>query len=107
MHNRTGEDNADAHLKRQQIMGRVQELAFQAGGDTDQAMSALQRTLTLAEPEGFIRIFVDEGPPMARLLYEAVARGIAPGYARRLLAAFPIGEPDSALGTYSSTQPPE
>ena len=38
---------------------------------------------------------------MARLLYEALARGIAPDYARRLLAAFPVPEPEQAapLGT--------
>jgi LuxR family maltose regulon positive regulatory protein len=70
----------------------LQALALQAGGDTTQAMDALERALTLAEPEGFIRIFVDEGPAMARLLYEALARGIAPEYARRLLAAFPMPE---------------
>ena len=74
----------------------LQALAFQAGGDTDQAMAALERALTLAEPGGFIRIFVDEGLPMARLLYEATARGIAPDYARRLLAAFPVAEPEQA-----------
>jgi len=72
----------------------LQALAFQAGGDTTRAMDALERVLTLAEPEGFIRIFVDEGPPMARLLYEALTRGIAPEYARRLLAAFPMPEPE-------------
>jgi len=74
----------------------LQALAFQAGGDTSRAMNALERALTLAEPEGFIRIFVDEGPPMARLLYEALTRGIAPDYARRLLAAFPMPEPEQA-----------
>jgi LuxR family maltose regulon positive regulatory protein len=36
---------------------------------------------------------VDEGPPMARLLYQALSRGIAPDYVRRLLAAFPVTEP--------------
>jgi LuxR family maltose regulon positive regulatory protein len=56
----------------------------------------LERALTLAEPGGFIRIFVDEGPPMAHLLYEAVTRGIAPEHARRLLAAFPMPEPEQA-----------
>ena len=86
-------------------MGRVQALAFQAGGDMDQAMSALQRTLTLAEPEDFIRIFVDEGPPMARLLYKVVTLGIAPNDARRLLAAFPIGEPEQP--ELSRSQVPE
>jgi LuxR family maltose regulon positive regulatory protein len=74
----------------------LQALAFQAGGDTARAMTTLERALILAEPVGFIRIFVDEGPPMARLLYEAVTRGIAPDYARRLLAAFPVTEPEQA-----------
>jgi LuxR family transcriptional regulator, maltose regulon positive regulatory protein len=41
----------------------------------------------LAEPEGYIRIFVDEGQPMASLLRAAAKQGIAPGYVRRLLAA--------------------
>jgi len=73
----------------------LQALASQAGGETNQAMIALEHALTLAEPEGFIRMFVDEGPPMARLLYEALTRGTMPDYVRRLLAAFPLaqGEP--------------
>jgi LuxR family maltose regulon positive regulatory protein len=72
----------------------LQALAFQAGGDTDQAITALGQALTLAEPGGFVRIFADEGPPMARLLYKALNRGIAPDYVRRLLAAFPVVEPE-------------
>jgi len=71
----------------------LQTLACQAGGDTDQAMKKLERALTLAEPRGYCRIFVDEGPSMARLLYQALDRGIAPDYVGRLLAAFPIDEP--------------
>jgi LuxR family maltose regulon positive regulatory protein len=74
----------------------LQALALEAGGDATRAMNALERALTLAEPEGFISIFVDGGPPMARLLYEAATRGIAPEYARRLLAAFPMPEPEQA-----------
>jgi LuxR family maltose regulon positive regulatory protein len=72
----------------------LKALAFQAGGDTIRALDTLKRALALAEPEGFVRVFVDEGPPMARLLYEALARGIAPEYAGRLLAAFPMPEPE-------------
>jgi ATP/maltotriose-dependent transcriptional regulator MalT len=71
-------------------------LALQALGDTPQAIAALQRALTLAEPEGYIRIFVDEGPPMACLLYQALTRGIRPDYVLRLLAAFPVPEPEAA-----------
>jgi LuxR family maltose regulon positive regulatory protein len=66
----------------------LQALAYQAGGDEDRTVSALGRALALAEPEGFIRIFVDEGRPMARLLHEALRCGIAPEYVRRLLTAF-------------------
>ena len=83
----------------------LQALASQAGGDTDQALTALGRALTLAEPGGFVRIFVDEGPPVARLLYAALDRGIAPDYARRLLAAFPAVE--LAETTLSTTQAPQ
>jgi LuxR family maltose regulon positive regulatory protein len=63
-------------------------LAFQAQGDVDRALSALSRVLILAEPEGYVRTFVDEGEPMARLLRLALSRGIAPDYVARLLAAF-------------------
>jgi LuxR family maltose regulon positive regulatory protein len=70
----------------------LQALTFQAGGDTIRAMAALERALALAEPGGFIRIFVDEGLPMAHLLYEALTRAIVPDYVRRLLAIFPVVE---------------
>jgi LuxR family maltose regulon positive regulatory protein len=70
----------------------LKALAFQAQGDGDQALSVLEQALTNAEPGGFVRIFVDEGEPMAQMLYVAAARGIAPQYAGRLLAAFPTAE---------------
>jgi LuxR family maltose regulon positive regulatory protein len=83
----------------------LQALTFQAGEDTIRALTALEQALTLAEPGGFIRIFVDEGPPMSRLLYKALSRGIASDYVRRLLAAFPDVEPEQAGPP--STQAPE
>ena len=48
-----------------------------------------------AEPEGYVRIFVDEGMPMARLLSAAAAQGIMPDYIGRLLAAFAAEEQKS------------
>jgi LuxR family maltose regulon positive regulatory protein len=72
----------------------LQALSLQTQEDTDQAITTLEKALTLAQPGGFIRVFVDEGPPMARLLYKALTHGIAPDYTRRLLAAFPIAEPE-------------
>jgi len=70
----------------------LQALSYQKQGQTDQSMFALKRALTLAEPEGFVRVFVDEGPSMARLLYKALSLDIAPGYIQQLLKAFPIEE---------------
>ena len=66
----------------------LQALAHQAQGDISAALISLQQALTLAEPEGYIRMFLDEGSPMAQLLREAAARGITPGYTGKLLAAF-------------------
>jgi len=64
-------------------------LAAQTLGQSEKARQSLERALSLAEPDGFLRIFVDEGGPMARLLYEAASHGIKPEYVGRLLAAFP------------------
>ena len=47
-------------------------------GDVAAALVPLERALTLAEPEGYVRIFVDEGAPMAALLESAARHGIAP-----------------------------
>jgi LuxR family maltose regulon positive regulatory protein len=67
----------------------LQALALHAQGNVAQALAVLQRALYLAEPEGYVRVFVDEGEPMAHLLYEAAARGVAPVYISKLLAAVP------------------
>ncbi|MDY6875407.1 MAG: LuxR C-terminal-related transcriptional regulator [Chloroflexota bacterium] len=66
----------------------LQALAFQAQSDLERALSALEQALSLAEPEGFVRIFLDLGEPMVRLLRRALSQGIAPNYVARLLAAF-------------------
>ncbi len=66
----------------------LQVHAFQVQGKVDEALSALKRALSLAEPEGYVRTFLDEGEPMARLLRRAMAQGIAPNYVSKLLAAF-------------------
>jgi LuxR family maltose regulon positive regulatory protein len=70
----------------------LKALSHQALGDYEQALGALGRALSLAEPGGYVRTFLDEGSPMARLLYQAAARGIAPQYTGKLLAAFPAAE---------------
>ena len=52
----------------------LQAVALHAHGEKDKAVQLLGEALALAEPGGFIRLFVDEGAPMAQLLSEAAAR---------------------------------
>jgi LuxR family transcriptional regulator, maltose regulon positive regulatory protein len=47
-------------------------LTYERLGATGEALEHLQRALTLAEPEGFVRVFVDEGLPMAALLERVI-----------------------------------
>jgi LuxR family maltose regulon positive regulatory protein len=64
-----------------------QALTHQTLGNIPAALSCLERALTLAEPEGYVRVFADEGPPMASLLRAAAKHNTSRNYARRLLAA--------------------
>jgi LuxR family maltose regulon positive regulatory protein len=70
----------------------VQALAHQTRDDIPAALASLHRAVTLAEPEGYVRIFADEGPPMASLLRAVSKQGTAPNYVRRLLAAISKAE---------------
>jgi len=77
----------------------LQALAHEAQGDSSTALVPLERALSLAETEGYVRIFVDEGLPMARLLYEALSQGVESDYIRRLLAAFPVAESEQTASS--------
>jgi LuxR family maltose regulon positive regulatory protein len=74
----------------------LQAIAYHAQGDLPAALLPLQRALALAEPEGYVRIFLDEGPGMMQLLREASAREIMPDYTDKLLAAFEAEQKRSA-----------
>ncbi len=84
----------------------LQAVALHELGDKDRAVQLLGEALALAEPGGFIRLFVDEGAPMAQLLLEAASLGVIPDYTGKLLAAFDAevqkSQPQSGL---SSVQP--
>jgi LuxR family maltose regulon positive regulatory protein len=64
----------------------LQALAWQGKGDLPQALAALERALSLAGPGRYVRTFLDNGVPMARLLRQAGSRGIAPDYVTHLLS---------------------
>jgi LuxR family maltose regulon positive regulatory protein len=79
----------------------LRALAYHMQGNVIRALSDLEKALSLAQPEGYVRIFADEGPPMADLLLkrlEAHSEGPSTGYVHALLAALgrPIAAPSAA-----------
>jgi len=71
----------------------IETLALQAllqdrQGERETALELLKQAVALAEPGGFIRLFVDLGLPMARLLVALHRRDVAPEYIAHILAAF-------------------
>jgi LuxR family maltose regulon positive regulatory protein len=75
----------------------LQALALQGKRDMPHALATLDRAILLAQPEGYVRTFLDEGEPMAKLLYQAQAHRVAAGYASELL---------SVVSRAASTTPP-
>jgi LuxR family maltose regulon positive regulatory protein len=93
----------------------IEALVVKAGatasmGDTDGARASLERALMLAEPEAYVRIFVDEGKPVETLLgqiYQGLKRGdasvgISRDYIERLLLAFRTGSEQREGGEQST-----
>ncbi len=80
----------------------LQAVASHTLGNHEEALRTLNEALALAEPGGFVRLFVDEGAPMAELLSAAAARDIRPDYVRRMLAAFEI---EAKLASQASSAP--
>ena len=85
-----------AERERHRDPGRCRRSPVSAGDDVPGALASLERAIALAEPEGYVRVFVDEGPPMAALLKLAAKQPSAPGYVRRLLAAVVDGRATGA-----------
>jgi len=85
----------------------LQALAWQAAGDRERAVAALEQALCAAEPEGFVRVFLEEGEPLRRWL--AQVSGPGTGYARKLLASAEAGPPApngrAASGTGGLVEP--
>ena len=83
----------------------LQAATSHTAGDMAGASASLGRALRLAEPEGYVRLFVDEGPAMAALLASAARHDTAPDYARRLKAAFGTATDGTTTGNRALVEP--
>jgi LuxR family transcriptional regulator, maltose regulon positive regulatory protein len=94
-------------------IGALRALAVAASGDADRAVDALAEALTLGCPQGYVRVFADEGPPMAVLLGQLIAAqrtgqapaGVPLGYLARLQRAFGAGPPAPEPGRDTGAVP--
>lgn len=96
-------EDAEAKARKGSVLEilMLRALALDAQGDRTGALAALERALMLAEPEGYIRLFADEGLPMVALLRQAY--GIAPDYVATLLQA--CGEPSERSSLLHAPRP--
>ncbi len=67
----------------------LRAIAFQGRRDLVRALSSLERALALAAPERYVRVLLDEGEPMARLLHQAQAHHLGAAYLAELVSALP------------------
>jgi LuxR family maltose regulon positive regulatory protein len=67
----------------------LRTMALQGKQDLAQALSVLEKALALAQPERYVRVFLDEGEAMARLLHHAKAHHMGTGFVSELLAEMP------------------
>jgi LuxR family maltose regulon positive regulatory protein len=79
------------------VANRIQVLALQAmlhavEGAQQQAAAVLEQAIALAEPGGYLRLFVDLGPQLKPLLVKLLQRGVSPAYLAEILATY--GDPD-------------
>jgi LuxR family transcriptional regulator, maltose regulon positive regulatory protein len=104
---KTGEDQSllERLLQAAQAGGRVgsvieililQGMAHHARGDTPAALIPFEKALKLAEPEGYFRIFLNEGTPMAQLLGDTATHNMLPNFTGKLLAEFKAPQPTNA-----------
>ena len=99
---RLGKD-AEAKMRMRSVLEvlLLRALALQVQGDYTEALTALGRALKLAEPEGYIRLVLDEGIPMVTLLRQAYNQNKAPAYIATLLET--AGEPTTVESFHLSS----
>jgi LuxR family maltose regulon positive regulatory protein len=79
----------------------LQSVALADLGDMSRALTVLDRALMLGQPENYVRVFLDEGAPIANLLRHAGSHGVFPKYVAELLSQF-----DREMGTIPALQQP-
>ena len=89
-------DEKDLRDERLEIL-LLQSITYNAQGNHDRALSLLEEGIRMTKPDGFLRIFVDEGPQIANLLYSLISEDKNTEYIQNVLAAFPVEQSSKKL----------
>lgn len=85
----------------------LRAVAYDGLGQEQLAVAAMIRSLSLGENEGYMRVYLDEGPTVARLVYRAASDGVCAEYAGRILAGFSSADVASAIRRAPGVPPAE
>jgi LuxR family maltose regulon positive regulatory protein len=81
----------ERELKDEMLLSLIlRAITYSAMRDQNKALRLLEEGIRMAKPNGFTRIFVDEGPQMAKLLYSLLSEGKHTEYIQKILAPFPV-----------------
>lgn len=96
---KTGEDSARSYGAWGWVIQNLalQSLCYSALNNLEGALRSLRSALSLAEPEGYVRTFVDYGLPMQQLLEHTAKKNLFPGYLTKLLATFPADDGEKEI----------
>ena len=83
----------------------LQAMLYNAEGDEPQALAALEQSITLAEPGGFLRLFVELGTGLQPLLQQLARQGVAPAYIDEILAVFGPDKASPSVELPPTTEP--
>jgi LuxR family maltose regulon positive regulatory protein len=83
----------------------LQSLAYSGNNDLEQALAMLGRAITLAQPEGYVRVFLDEGGPLVKLLYQAKIHQVGGSYLSDLLSGLNNDDNQSRMNPQPLVEP--
>jgi len=83
----------------------LQALAYHGKNDKEHALAVLDRAIMLAQPEGYMRVFLDEGEPMAKLLYQVKVQQVGGSYLSELLSALSADTSENLINNQLLIEP--
>jgi LuxR family maltose regulon positive regulatory protein len=83
----------------------LQSLTYYGNNDLEQALAMLGRAITLAQPQGYVRVFLDEDGPLVKLLYQAKIHQVGGSYLSELLSGLSTEDRQTRMNPQPLVEP--